>query len=171
MPKSLKDNICEKALFEKLYRRHSKNLHDFLYYKFGAEYNPQDKVQESFIKLWENCRKVPLAKARNFLFTVANNMMLNESKHKKVVLKYQKDKQSPENNQDPQFLLEEKEYLHKFQKALSQLTESQRTAFLLNRTEGKKHQEIAEIMNISRKTVEKHLYAALKKLRKTIKEM
>ena len=70
--------------------------------------------------------------------------------------------------QDPQFLLEENEYLKKYQKALSALTESQRVIFLLNRTEGKKHEEIAEIMEISRKTVEKHLYAALKKLRKEI---
>jgi RNA polymerase sigma-70 factor (ECF subfamily) len=40
---------------------------------------------------------------------------------------------------------------------------------LLNRTEGKKHKEIAEILNISQKAVEKRIYGALKKIRKEIK--
>ncbi|HET8887156.1 MAG TPA: sigma-70 family RNA polymerase sigma factor [Salinimicrobium sp.] len=168
MPKSLKDHVCEESVFAKLYKMHAKNLHDFLYYKFGTGFNPEDKVQESFIKLWENCKNIEPQKAKSFLFTVGNNLMLNEAKHEKVVLNFQKQKQDETNHQDPQFLLEETEYLKKYQKALSALTESQRVIFLLNRTEGKKHEEIAEIMEISRKTVEKHLYAALKKLRKEI---
>lgn len=74
-----------------------------------------------------------------------------------------------QDHQDPQYLLEEKEYLEKYQKALATLTEAQRVAFLLNRTEGKKHREIAEILDISQKAVEKRIYGALKKIRKEIK--
>jgi RNA polymerase sigma-70 factor (ECF subfamily) len=44
-------------------------------------------------------------------------------------------------------------------------------AFLLNRIEGKKHREIAELLGISTKTVEKRIYGALKKLRNEIKEL
>ncbi len=61
--------------------------------------------------------------------------------------------------------MEEKEYMEKLQKAIENLTEAQRTAFLLNRIDGKKHKEIAELLNISTKAVEKRIYAALKKLR------
>jgi RNA polymerase sigma-70 factor (ECF subfamily) len=64
--------------------------------------------------------------------------------------------------------LEEKEYLDKYQTALSNLTEEKRVAFLLNRVEGKKHKEIAEILGISRKAVEKRIYTALEQLRKEI---
>jgi RNA polymerase sigma-70 factor (ECF subfamily) len=167
--KPLFENTCEKTVFSKLHERYAKDLHDFIYYKFGEHYNPKDKVQEAFMKLWENCKKISPDKAKSYLFSVANNTTLNTIKHRKVVLKYETDaSKSTSNNQDPQFLLEEKEYLNKYQKALSKLTEEKRVAFMLNRVEGKKHKEIAELLGISRKAVEKRIYSALKQLRQDI---
>ncbi|MDA9552682.1 sigma-70 family RNA polymerase sigma factor, partial [Flavobacteriaceae bacterium] len=66
---------------------------------------------------------------------------------------------------------ESDEYMRKLQHALSNLSEIQRTTFLLNRIDGKKHKEIASLLGISQKAVEKRIYGALKKLRKTIKEI
>ncbi|HIB37803.1 RNA polymerase sigma factor [Mesonia sp.] len=171
MAKPLKENVCEEHLFNKIYNQYSTHLFNFLYYKFGDTLQPQDKVQEAFIKLWKKCKDVPPNKAKSFLFTVANNLMLNEYNHQKVVLKYQQKQTKKVNHQDPQFLVEEKEYLEKFQNALAKLTEAQRVAFMMNRTEGKKHKEIAEILGISRKAVEKRIYSALKKLREDLKEI
>ncbi len=168
MNQPLEDNICEAQLFERLYRKHAKNLHDFLYYKFGEHLNPQDKVQEAFIKLWQNCSKIAPPKAKSFLFTTANNLMLNAVAHQKVVIKYSKQPQKHSTNESPEFVLQEKEYHEKLQKALSNLTEAQRTAFLLNRIEGKRFKEIATLLNISTKAVEKRIYGALKKLREDI---
>jgi len=168
MTKKLYENICEESLFSAIFTKYSKSLHDFLYYKYGEELHPQDKVQEAFIKLWDNCKDVPFEKAKSFLFTVANNSVLNDIKHRKVVLNYQKSKPKDYTIETPEFLMEEKEYMEKYQKALSNLTEGQREAFLLNRIEGKKHKEIAELLDISTKAVEKRLYGALKKLREEI---
>jgi len=144
MPKNLFETICEEKLFSEIFAKHSKNLHDFIYYKYGEHVNPKDQVQEAFIKLWDNCNKVSLEKSKSFLFTVANNLSLNHLKHDKIKLKYQQ--------------LE----------ALANLSEAQRVAFLLNRIEGKRHKEIAEFLGISRKAVEKRIYGALEKLRKDI---
>lgn len=168
MSKQLHDNICNETLFSKVFKMHSKNLHDFLYYKFGERFNPKDKVQEAFIKLWDNCGKVSPDKAKSYLFTVANNLMLNEVAHQKVVLKYQQQKPKEHTNENPEFLMEENEYLQKLQLAISNLTEAERVAFLLNRIEGKKHKEIAELLDIGTKAVEKRIYGAMKKLRKEI---
>jgi RNA polymerase sigma-70 factor (ECF subfamily) len=167
--KALHENCCEKSVFAKLHGMYAKDLHDFIYYKFGEAHNPKDKVQVAFMKLWENCRKVSVDKARSFLFSVANNTTLNVIKHKKVVLNYElKADKNDSDHQDPQFLMEEKEYMTKYQKALSNLTEEKRVAFLLNKVEGKKHKEIAKILGISRKAVEKRIYTALDQLRKEI---
>ena len=172
MTKEIHDNVCEERMFSLLFEKHSKSLHDFLYYKFGENFNPKDKVQEAFVKLWENCAKVSPNKAKSYLFTVGNNLMLNEASHQKVVLRYQKEKPHKlSTNENPQFILEGNEYMNKLQKAISNLSEAQRTAFLLNRIEGKKHKEIAEMLNISTKAVEKRIYGALKKLREEIKEI
>ena len=168
MSKELNDNICNETIFSSVFNKYSKDLHDFLFYKFGEAFNPKDKVQEAFIKLWQNCSKVSPSKAKSYLFTVANNLMLNEAAHQKVVLAYQKTVTKHHTNESPEFLMQENEYMQKLQKAISNLTEAQRSAFLLNRIEGKKHKEIAELLNISTKAVEKRIYGALKKLRKDI---
>ena len=165
MGKPLFENICDEQIFSQLYRKWATDLHNFVYYKYGPQVNPEDKVQEAFITLWNKCRETSVEKARSFLFTIVNNLTLNEIKHQKVVLKYQERRPREYTNENPEFLLEENEYLQKYQKALAKLPEGQRTAFLLNRVEGKRHKEIAEILGISRKAVEKRIYKALDKLR------
>lgn len=168
MSKELYDNICEEHLFSSIFNKYSKNLHDFLYYKFGEQFNPKDKVQEAFIKLWQNCAKITPDKAKSFVFTTANNLMLNEVAHQKVVLKYAQTKPKHYTNENPEFLMQEDEYHKKLQTALSNLTEAQRTAFMMNRIEGKRFKEIAKLLDISTKAVEKRIYGALDKLRKDI---
>ena len=168
MQKEIQDNICEEHMFSTIFSKYSKDLHNFLYYKFGEHFNPQDKVQEAFIKLWENCAKVSPLKAKSYVFTIGNNLMLNEAAHQKVVLKYRQHKPKTSTNENPEFLMEGNQYMEKLQQAISNLTEAQRTAFLMNRIEGKKHKEIAALLNISTKAVEKRIYGALKKLREEI---
>lgn len=168
MQKSLKETICEESIFTALFNKHAEDLHNFLYYKFGDRLNPRDKVQEAFIKLWENCSKTTPDKAKSFLFTIANNLMLNEAAHEKVKLKYASTKPKSHTDESPEFVLREKEHMQKLQTALGNLTEAQRVAFLMNRVEGKKFKEIASILDISVKAVEKRIYGALGKLRNEI---
>ncbi|WP_372641316.1 RNA polymerase sigma factor [Ancylomarina sp.] len=162
------NNICKEKVFNGIFKSYSKNLHDFLYYKYGANNNPQDVVQVAFEKLWKNCKNVLPEKAKSFLYTVANNEMLNSISRKKTVLNYSLQKPKDYTVESPEFLLEEKEYHDRLQKALEELSEEQRVTFLLNRIEGKKHQEIADMLGISRKAVEKRIYTALKILREKI---
>lgn len=168
MAEIMADNICEETIFNELFRAHAKDLHDFLYYKFGKENNPKDLVQEAFLKLWNNCHKVTQEKVKSFLFTVANNQMLNELSRKKTVLTFAQQKPKQHTIESPEYLMEENEYMNKLQNAIENLTEEQRVTFLLNRIEGKKHKEIAEMLGISSKAVEKRIYTALKKIRAQI---
>ncbi len=171
MGKQLHESICEEQLFSSLFNKYSKDLHDFLYYKFGDLLNPKDKVQEAFIKLWQNCAKVSPEKAKSFVFTTANNLMLNEVAHQKVVLKHRQQHPKHYTNESPEFLMQESQYNDKLQRALSNLTEAQRLAFMMNRVEGKRFKEIAALLDISVKAVEKRIYGALKKLREDIEEL
>lgn len=155
-------NVCKEKVFKDLFMNYSKDLHDFLYYKYGENNAPQDIVQVAFEKLWQNCEKVTPDKAKSYLFTVANNEMLNSISRKKTVLSYRRQNTKDYTNESPEFLMEEKEYNDRLQKAIEELTEDQRVTFLLNRIEGKKHQEIADMLGISRKAVEKRIYTALK---------
>lgn len=168
MKKDLYTDICDERLFQSLYEKYAKTVHDYLYYKYGDRLNPADKTQDAFIKLWENCSKVSPDKAKSFLYTVANNLMLNETKHQKVVLKHQKSAPKNQTTESPEFILEQNQYFAKYQEALSKLTEEQRSAFLLNKAEGKKHEEIAEILGVTRKVVEYRIYTAFKILKEEL---
>lgn len=165
------DNVCKESVYNGLFKKLSPSLYNFIYFKCGDVVQAEDLVQDAFIKLWEKCAKVPQDKAKSFLYTVCNNAFLNEYAHKKVVLKYASGKTQKINEQTPQYLMEESEFGERLQKAIEQLTEAQRTAFLMNRIEGKKYAEIAEILNISVKAVEKRMSQALESLRKEVKNI
>jgi RNA polymerase sigma factor (sigma-70 family) len=137
LSKDLQEDICREHIFKSIYNKYLKDLCSFLYYKYGERLNPEDKAQEAFIKLWENCKKVTQQTARSFLFKTANNMMLNEVKHQKVVLKYAKEGTKGHTNESPEFLLQQEDFLRQYQRALAGLTEDQRVAFMLNKAEGK----------------------------------
>jgi RNA polymerase sigma-70 factor (ECF subfamily) len=171
MEKQLVDNVCEEQVFEEIYSKNSKVINNFFFYKFGNQLMAEESVQEAFIKLWENCKKVPFAKAKSYLYAVANNISLNKYKHQKVVLKYAKTQpQQTEDLQSPEYKMEEKEFKVKLEKAIQDLSEKQRTAFLLHRIDNRSYKEIAEILNISVKAVEKRMQKALEGMRKQIDE-
>ncbi|MNE92117.1 RNA polymerase sigma factor [compost metagenome] len=71
-------------------------------------------------------------------------------------------------NENPEYLLEEKQFQVKLLKAIENLNEKQRIAFLMHRIDGKKYNEIALELNISVKAVEKRIHLALLSLRKEI---
>ena len=168
MKKNLVDNVCEEQIFSSVYRKYAQELYNYLYYRFGEDLGPGDKMQDAFVKLLAQCKEVSPDKAKGFLFSIAKNMMLNELKHQKVVLKYQKIVPRRETIESPEFLLEEKQFLERYQKALQNLTEDQRVSFLMNKAEGKKHAEIASILGVTQKAVENRIYTAHRKLKEEL---
>lgn len=160
------ENLCNDKIFNGFYLKHSRDLYNFMYYKSGDGEQASDFMQEAFIKIFENCGKIDFTKAKSYLFTTANNLFLNVIKHQKVKLAYaQNNSREDRTGEDPQFVLQEKEYKKQLQEAIANLTEAQREVFLLNRIDGKKYREIAEMLDISEKAVEKRMMGALKKLR------
>lgn len=164
--------ICEESVFSRFFAAHIKALRNYLYFKYGNEEQANDMAQDAFIKVWENCRNIPQDKAKSFLYTVANNASLNQIAHQKVVLRYaQTANHEHADHVNPEYMVEEDQFKDKLEKAIGSLTEAQRTAFLLNRIEGKKYHEIAEMLGISVKAVEKRISGALASLREQIEQM
>ncbi len=160
-------NVCEDKVYNVIFKENSKTIFNYIFYKFGNEEKANDAVQEAFVKLWENCAKVAPSKAKSYLYTVANNLYLNVIKAEKVRLKYA-DKSLKTTNESPEFIMEENQFRDKLDKALNSLPDNQRTTFLLNRIDGKKYAEIAEMEGVSVKAIEKRMHLALKSLREKI---
>lgn len=168
---STDNSVCNQKTFNQIFDLNSQTLCNYLYYQCGDLQQAEDLAQEAFIKLWNNCKKVLVEKAKAFLYTVAKNAFYNQVAHKKVVLEYSKIPRSTADNETPEYKIEENEFMEKLQGAINALPEGQREVFLLNRIDKKTYREIAEMLNVSQKAVEKRMHKALVKMRKTIKNI
>jgi len=162
-------SVCDEKVYDQLYREHAEKICYYLYYKYGDMDKAQDIVQDSFAKLWVNCAKILFEAAKSFLYKIANNASINVLVHEKTVLKYQQTPQKTFTNESPEFQMEEKEFMERLNRAISDLKEGQREVFLLSRIENKTYKEIAEMLGISVKAVEKRMHFALVILRKKIR--
>lgn len=167
MPKD-QQNICHSKTFELLYNTYAKDLRRFIFFKTQDIDKAEDILQETFIKLWNNCENVNYDKVKSYLFTVASNTFLNVVKHEKVVRNYQKSNANDQTNESPEFIMLEKEFMDKLQRTIDALPEKQKEVFLLNRIEKKTYKEIADQLHISVKAVEKRMHSALLVLRERI---
>lgn len=164
--------LCDENHFRDFYLKQVQSASNFAYYKCGDGEAALDLVQDAFTKIWENCSKIDFNKAKTYLFTSITNLFLNTIKHQKVVLQYAKDAPNLDtNNQSPEYLLEEEEFRQKLTRAIASLSETQREVFLLNRIDGKKYREIADLLGVSQKTVEKRMSAALQILKAQIENI
>jgi len=169
--KESQDSICQEQSFKSVFMKHAEGLRNFMYYKTGNLAQAEDLVQDAFGKLWENCAKVSFEKAKSFLFTVANNLFLNQVEHQKVVLKFKNQPTKTQSDITPAFLMEEKEFRQRLEQAIANLPEKQRIVFLMNRMDKKTYRVIAEELEISVKAVEKRMHKALAELRKISKKV
>lgn len=164
-------SICEESTFTKIFKEYAKSLHNYLFYKTGNHDLAEDLAQEAFTKLWKNCAAVIPENAKGYVFKTANNLLINNYNHQKVVLKFENLPHSDRSNESPEYLLEEKEFKAKLENAISSLPEKQRLVFLMSRIDKKTYKEIAEILGISKQAVEKRMYKALDILRQISKNI
>ncbi len=164
-------SVCKDNNYQELYESHGENLRNFLYYKSGDLAKAEDWSHEAFIKLWENCKQVVFEKAKSYLFTVGNNLFLNNIRHNKVVLEFEKDNIESNSTMNPEMVLREKEFKTILEQAISNLPTGQREAFLLNRIDKLTYKEIAKIEGVTEKAIEKRISKALISLKNEVDEL
>ncbi len=166
-------DICNEEVFAGIHANHATSLRNFLYYRFGDLEKATDYVQDTFIKLWDNCSKVQFEKVRSFLFTTANRLFLDYTDHQKVVMKFERrsDRSEDQLATNPEYLYREAEFKESLEGAIGNLPTRQREVFLMSRIDKIPNKEIAEALDISIKAVEKNITSALKNLRESLDEL
>lgn len=153
--------------FKMIYDAHFDDLRRYLIYRSGDQDLSKDIAQNVFMKVWTKKIEIALGNIKSLLFKMATDEFISHIRKKKVEKEYTESIdlkliREPDNNDD---LLEKKVL---FQKALNQLPEKQKTAFLMNKMQGLTYKEIAEILNLSQKAIEKRIGLALKALKQNI---
>ncbi len=162
------DNVCDEQRFKLLFTDLAPLLRNFLNYKYSNLELARDMVQEAFSVLWKNCEKVQPAQAKAYLFRVAQNQMIKYIDKEKIRNRHLELQTRNSTNEDPAYAMEYNEFQEALKEAIQQLPDGQREVFLLNRIDKKKYREIAVLLDISEKAVEKRMSKAMKQLKKSM---
>lgn len=160
----------DKAAFTALYDQYWRKVHGFVLLYLSSSVEAEEVVQDVFIKLW-NIRSF-VDEDRNFkglLFIVTRNIIFNRSRRtfsdsffKMTALSAVEDSYEIEN----EFIATDlKQYIDKL---VGELSPRQQEVFRLSRDEQLSYREIAEQLNLSERTVERHIYDALKYLKENL---
>lgn len=155
------NSVCEEHNYNTVFNKYSKDIFNFLVFNYGNKQLAEDAVQESYITLWRNCSKVPIEKAKSYLYTVAKNKIIDLFRSSKNAQKYISKQNHTIEKQTPAYILEEKEFHKELNDVLAKMPEKYRVPFLLNRIEKKKYKEIADMLDTTVKSIEKRIYNAL----------
>lgn len=145
------------------------DLYSHSLYGFALRFlqNPEDAndvVQDTFEKLWVHCEKIDHNKCKSWLFTCANNSMLNMVSRKRRVIFSSYDN-LPEiyGNYDSSF-----EYKQIVERVISCLPPVQKSILLLRDLEGYSYKEIAQMLDLSSSQVKVYLFRARNKVKKQL---
>jgi RNA polymerase sigma-70 factor (family 1) len=163
-----KKEVLTAREFEEVFDLYYKQVRNFLYYKTSQSELSEDVAQDAFVKLWETREKIDKSSLKAYVFTIANNLMINKLKREQLKFKFLNYTEQRSDNETPQYLLEMQEFDEKLQKVLAKIPDGAREVFLMNRIEGLKYREIAEMLGLSMKAVEKRMSRALAILREDL---
>lgn len=168
---TLWQNICTQSnqkAFEELFTLCYARL-----VKFAAEYlqsteAAEEVVSDVFMKLWTGRQQfAEVAQIDKYLFTAVRNQSLNHLRqfsNYHIVPADEAGEAHIVNTFDPCTATEWRELLLRLDEAVEMLPARRRVIFRLIKEEGFKPKEVAEILQISHRTVETQLFQAVKQL-------
>jgi RNA polymerase sigma-70 factor (ECF subfamily) len=154
--------------YRSAFKEYYKSIRYFIYYKCSDEDLAEDIAQDTFAKLWENREKIDRKTLKAYLYTIANNLMINQMKRRQLHFKFQSTRTSLQDDKDASYALEMEQFDERLQKVLAAIPDGAREVFLMNRLEDMKYREIADRLGISIKAVEKRMSKALSVIREQL---
>lgn len=164
-------NDCQKA-FKDLYALFFPRLFNFAILYVHKKEIAEEIVNDVMVKIWNKRQAITdILNLETYLFVAVRNHSCNylstySSYH--IAIEQEGAQAKVINLNDPQKELEWKEISFQLDNTISKLPDQCRTVFKLIREDGFRYKQVAEILNISPRTVETQLFRAVKKLDKVI---
>lgn len=151
--------------FDLLFDKYSKRLYRFALGYLKSREDAEELVQDVFLKVWENRSSLDETKSFNsYLFTIAKNAILNHFRskaHQGSYIEYIKQHASLIYSGTEDSIMYS-DLGARAKKIIEKLPLRRKEVFLLSREQGYSNEKIAQILNISKKTVENQITLALK---------
>lgn len=173
--KSIMNYINEqerRKIFEQFFILTFPKVKAFAYKILKSEDDAEDIAQDVFVKIWADAETWKNCEMHSgYIYIMVRNQVFNFLKHKSVASTYEEQmagKYASSFQADIHDELYAKEIELLMKLTVSRMPEQRRKVFIMSRQQHMSNNEIAEKLNISIRTVERHLYLALAELKKII---
>ena len=159
----------DQAAFEVLYYGYRRLIWNLLWHTVGKE-AAEDLVQETFLRAWHNLSSVDCDSAfAPWLKKIAANLAVDYLRRKKIINFYPlSERDEEEHSVDPEQVVIDRDCM---EAALNILSERARTCILLADKWDFSDREIAELLQVTEKTVSSYLSRSRKKFRQEYRRL
>jgi RNA polymerase sigma factor (sigma-70 family) len=167
-------------LLETLYKEHAKMVYNLCLQYLQNTEEAEEVCQDVFVQVHQHLSSFKHESSTStWIYRITINKCLDTLKAKKRKKRFAflqsifnenslELRHEPKEFNHPGILLEHKESMQVIFKCINMLKEEQKTALILHKIEQLSQQEIAEIMNLSRKAVESLVQRAKQNLKKQL---
>lgn len=150
-------------------------FYDLLHYSMiyvNNSHDAEEVISDTFLSVWENRKKLlEISNFNSYIYTIVRNKSI--SQFRSMHIENQSIDTIPIDifaytDITPENELISKEKIAEINSAINSLPNKCKIAFKLVKENNLKYREVAEILNISVKTLEAHLATALKKIRESL---
>jgi len=169
---ALKIKAGEKNAYQELFERYAPRIFQFSLSYLKSQADAEELVQDVFLKIWEKREILDQSKnIKSFIFKVAVNTIYDFIRHKNIENAYndfaRANFETTSNNTWHTVIFDEMQ--ENLQKLVAQLPGQQQKIFQLSKEEGLTSEEIAVKLNLSKRTVENHLFRAVSFLKENFR--
>tara|TARA_A100001037_G_C15151313_1_gene639423 strand:+ start:3539 stop:4084 length:546 start_codon:yes stop_codon:yes gene_type:complete len=163
----------DKVAFNQLFSDFHDTLFRFVVYRVQDADLAEDITQETFLRVWRARDSIqPKKSFFSLIARISTNLCYDHFRHLEV--RHRHEDSIPEFGKshfdDPEAVSHANILQEKIQKIVNEkLPDKCRNIFILSRIEGKSNPEIAELLDLSVRTVENQIYRALKVLKNNLK--
>ena len=158
--------------FESLFNAYCQKLISFSRRYVVDKQIAENIVQDVFVNIWTNRSNLDYSRSiKTYLFTAVKNNSYKYLRHLNIEREHKAIMFDVIESIDPAIKVEKDETAGQVHQEISNLPEKCREIFSMSKIDKLKYSEIADILDISVKTVETQMGRALKKLRANLKHL
>lgn len=134
-----------------------------------SDADAEELTEELFINLWIHHEAIDINRSfQSYIHTIARNLALNFLRHKLVQQSYAHSYNQSESDFSVEDELIAKETSLLIDMVVDKMPEQRKKIFQLSKKQGLKNEEIAILLNTTKRNIESQLSLALKEIRKII---
>ncbi|WP_396212152.1 RNA polymerase sigma factor [Flavobacterium sp.] len=164
--------------FETIYNQYNVLVYNVVLHYLQNMEDAEEITQDVFVQVYDSLASFnEKASIKTWIYRISINKSLDYLKHKRSVKRFfifgkKSENEFEINNlstfEHPGVALENKENAQILFQTINELTENQKTAFILSKLDGLNNPEIAEIMNVSISSVESLIFRAKASLKEKL---